>query len=35
MLEYKGYIGKVELDDETGVLLGSKINAQDTSTPDI
>jgi len=25
-LEYKGYIGKVELDDDAGILHGSIIN---------
>ncbi len=32
MMEYKGYIGKVEFDDETGVLYGEVINLRDVIT---
>jgi len=32
MMEYKGYIGKVELDDEAGVLHGEVINLRDVVT---
>ena len=32
MMEYKGYIGKVELDDEAGVLYGEVINLRDVIT---
>jgi predicted HicB family RNase H-like nuclease len=29
MMEYKGYIGKVEIDEEAGILYGEVINFQD------
>ncbi|WKZ43360.1 MAG: hypothetical protein QY302_14790 [Anaerolineales bacterium] len=29
MMEYKGYIGKVEFDDEAGILYGEVINVRD------
>lgn len=29
MMEYKGYIGKVEMDDEAGILHGEVINIRD------
>ena len=29
MMEYKGYIGKVEIDDEVGILYGEVINVRD------
>jgi predicted HicB family RNase H-like nuclease len=32
MMEYKGYIGKVELDDEAGILHGEVINIRDVIT---
>jgi predicted HicB family RNase H-like nuclease len=32
MMEYKGYIGKVEIDDEAGVLHGEVINIRDVVT---
>jgi len=32
MMEYKGYIGKVELDDEVGILYGEVINVRDVIT---
>lgn len=32
MMEYKGYIGKVELDEEAGVLYGEVINVRDVIT---
>ncbi len=32
MMEYKGYIGKVEFDDETGVLCGEVLNLRDVIT---
>jgi len=32
MMEYKGYIGKVEIDDEVGVLYGEVINVRDVIT---
>ena len=32
MLEYKGYIGKVEFDDEAGVFHGEVINLKDVIT---
>ena len=32
MMEYKGYIGKVEFDDETGVLHGEVVNLRDVIT---
>jgi len=32
MMEYKGYIGKVELDDEAGVFHGEVINIRDVIT---
>jgi predicted HicB family RNase H-like nuclease len=32
MMEYKGYIGKVELDDEAGILYGEVINIRDVIT---
>lgn len=31
-MEYKGYIGKVEIDDEVGVLYGEVINIRDVIT---
>ena len=31
-MEYKGYIGKVELDDEAGILHGEVINIRDVVT---
>ncbi|MBT9149628.1 MAG: hypothetical protein DDT28_01063 [Dehalococcoidia bacterium] len=31
-MEYKGYIGKVELDDEAGILYGEVINTKDVIT---
>jgi predicted HicB family RNase H-like nuclease len=31
-LQYKGYIGRVEIDEERGVLWGKVINARDTIT---
>jgi predicted HicB family RNase H-like nuclease len=32
MMEYKGYIGKVEMDDEAGILHGEVINIRDVIT---
>ncbi|MCL4833728.1 MAG: type II toxin-antitoxin system HicB family antitoxin [Caldilineaceae bacterium] len=32
IIEYKGYIGKVEFDDETGVLHGEVVNLHDVIT---
>ena len=32
MMEYKGYIGKVEIDNEAGVLYGEVINVRDVIT---
>ena len=32
MMEYKGYIGKVEIDEEAGVLHGDVINIRDIIT---
>ncbi len=32
MMEYKGYIGKVEFDDEAGILSGEVINIRDIIT---
>ena len=32
MMEYKGYIGKVEVDDEAGILHGEVINLRDVIT---
>ena len=32
MMEYKGYIGKVEIDDEAGILHGEIINIRDVIT---
>ena len=32
MMEYKGYIGKVEMDDEVGILYGEVINIRDVIT---
>jgi predicted HicB family RNase H-like nuclease len=32
MMEYKGYIGKVEIDDEAGILHGEVINIRDGIT---
>ena len=32
MMEYKGYIGRVELDDEAGLFHGEVINARDVIT---
>lgn len=31
-MEYKGYIGKVEIDDELGILYGEVINVRDVIT---
>jgi predicted HicB family RNase H-like nuclease len=31
-MEYRGYIGKVELDDEAGILYGEIINIRDVVT---
>ena len=32
MMEYKDYIGKVEIDDEAGILYGEVINIRDVIT---
>lgn len=32
MMEYKGYIGKVEFDDEAGIICGEVINTRDVIT---
>ena len=32
MMEYKGYIGKVEIDEEADILLGEVINIRDVIT---
>ena len=32
MMEYKGYIGKVTIDDEAGILYGEVINIRDVIT---
>ncbi len=32
MMEYKGYIGKVEIDEDAGVLYGEVINVRDVIT---
>ncbi len=32
MMEYKGYLGKVEFDDEAGVFHGDVINTRDVIT---
>lgn len=32
MMEYKGYIGKIEIDDEAGVFYGEVINVRDVIT---
>jgi len=32
MMEYKGYIGKVEIDEDAGVLHGEVINVRDVIT---
>ena len=32
MMEYKGYIGKVEVDDQAGILHGEVINLRDVVT---
>ena len=32
MMEYKGYIGKVEIDEEAGILHGEVINIRDVVT---
>lgn len=32
MMEYKGYIGKIEIDEEAGVLYGEVINVRDVIT---
>lgn len=32
MMEYKGYVGRVELDDEAGVLHGEVVNTRDVIT---
>jgi predicted HicB family RNase H-like nuclease len=31
-MDYKGYIGKVEIDDEAGILYGEVINVRDVIT---
>ncbi|OQY98617.1 MAG: antitoxin HicB [Chloroflexi bacterium UTCFX4] len=31
-MEYKGYIGKIEIDDEVGILYGEVINVRDVIT---
>ena len=32
MMEYKGFIGKVEIDEEVGILYGEVINVRDVIT---
>jgi len=32
MMEYKGYIGKVEIDEDAGILYGEVINVRDVIT---
>ena len=32
MMEYQGYVGKVEFDDEAGIFLGEVINTRDVIT---
>ena len=32
MIEYKGYIGRVEFDDEAGIFHGEVINTRDVIT---
>ena len=32
MMEYKGYVGKVEIDNEAGILYGEVINVRDVIT---
>lgn len=32
MMEYKGYIGKVEIDEEAGILYGEVLNVRDVIT---
>jgi len=32
MMEYKGYMGHVEFDDENGVFYGNVVNMRDTVT---
>jgi predicted HicB family RNase H-like nuclease len=32
MMEYKGYVGKVEIDEEVGILYGEVINVRDVIT---
>ena len=32
MMEYKGYVGKVEFDDEAGIFHGEVINTRDVIT---
>ncbi|HNB53757.1 MAG TPA: type II toxin-antitoxin system HicB family antitoxin [Anaerolineales bacterium] len=32
MMEYKGYIGKAEIDEEAGILYGEVINVRDVIT---
>ena len=32
MMEYKGYVGKVEIDDDAGILYGEVINVRDVIT---
>ncbi len=32
MMEYKGYVGKVEIDNEVGILYGEVINVRDVIT---
>ena len=32
MMEYKGYVGKIEIDEEAGILFGEVINVRDVIT---
>ena len=32
MMEYKGYVGKVEIDEDAGILYGEVINVRDVIT---
>lgn len=32
MIEYKGYVGKVEIDEDAGILYGEVINVRDVIT---
>jgi predicted HicB family RNase H-like nuclease len=32
MIDYKGYVGKVEIDEEAGILYGEVINTRDVIT---